>query len=104
MTIANNLPTQAHLECGCYHSLGGYNSSSHGHDQREDQPALWSTIEERVREGIWVFAYVCSLAAICEQEARIGVAQPTELDRVTAESTNVGEEGFYSSERKKYAT
>ena len=51
-----------------------------------------------------MYTDICSLATVCKQETRICIAQPTELDSVTAESTNISEEGFDSSEGKKDTT
>lgn len=101
--IGRDLAVRTNLKCCCDHSLGSHDGSGDGHDKREDQPTLRGSIVEGVRVRVWVFAYVCSLATICEQKTRIGITQPTELDRMTAESTNVGEKSFDSSKGKKYA-
>ena len=48
-----------------------------------------------------MYADVCGLTTVREQKTRIGIAQPTKLDSMATESTNVGKEGLNSRKSKK---
>ena len=88
----------AHLERGRNHSLGRYNCSSNRHHQGEDEPSRGNAVEKGVCVGVWVLADVRGLAAVGQQQTRVGIAQPTELDGVAAKGTNIGKEGLDASE------
>lgn len=92
----------AYLKDCCNHSLRGNNGRENCHNQARIQHAGRNSIVEWIGVRIRMHADVCSLANVRQQEAGITVRQPTDLDSSHAEGTKVGEQGFYTSEGKKY--
>jgi hypothetical protein len=51
-----------------------------------------------------MFANVCCLSAVCEEETRIRISKPTDLHRSTTEGANICKERFNTSETKQNAS
>lgn len=79
------------LERRSNNSLTCNNSSQNSNDQTWVQPSVRRSVEERVGVCSWVLAYVRGLADITEKEAGECVAEPTELDGSSRESSKVSE-------------
>jgi hypothetical protein len=44
------------------------------------------------------------LPAVCQEQTRVGIAQPADLNSASTEGANVGEESLDTSEAKQYTT
>ena len=91
------------LESTSNHCLTRNDSSQDGNNQTEVKASWWNSIEERVCvcSSSSILSDVCSLANIGEQQRRERQAQPGELNSSLAESSQVCEQSFNSSESKK---
>lgn len=49
-----------------------------------------------------MYTDVRSLAAVGKEKTRIGVSKPTDLNRTTTESSNIGKQSFNTSEGEEY--
>ena len=62
------------LKCRSDHCLTRNYCSENCHDKTRIKHAWWSRVEERIREGAWVFTDVCSLADILSKVNILGNA------------------------------
>jgi len=82
------------LEGGRDHGLRGDDGREHGYDERREEHARRHGSEEGVLVRVGVRRHVGRPAERGEQEARVRVEAPADLDGAHAEGVKVGEESL----------
>jgi len=88
------------LKTGCDNSLRCDDCGEDADDKSIDQCAWRASLVNGIRVCLRMDADVCSLSNVCQKETREAETEPAESDGPRAESTQVGEESFHTSEGK----
>src|SRR5690242_10975668 len=92
------------MECGRNNTLRSNYSRTDSNNKRRYQPPWGYAVEEWISVGLWTLGNERRLADVGDEETWVYKSNPADLNCLSTESSNTGEENFHTGEAQEDAT